>query len=175
MCTAVGTKTTADLASAASDAALWALIGAAALCAGAVIGTMDLGSSAAMLRADQAFLKVAKRRSSRCAKEEGAGMLCSVALGASQAWRCKAEVRQHRMLPTSNHSAPSLHPQVQQRAGQRQPAGQPAQQLLGRCTAGHARAATQEPVTGHHAAGAGLSRLDSTTWDSTTWEMPAGA
>lgn len=172
MCTAVGTKTTADLASAASDAARWALIGAAALCAGAVIGTMDLGISAAMLRADQAFLKVAKRRSSRCAKEEGAAC-CAVCpwLGASQTWSCKAEVPQHCMLPTSNHSGPSLHPQVQQRAGQHQPAGQPAQQLLGHWPVGHAGAAAQEPVAEHHAAGAGLSRLDSTT----TWEMPAGA
>lgn len=65
MCTAVGTQTTADLAHTASDAALWALIAASALCAGAVIGTMELGAGAAVLRADQLFLKVAKRRSSR--------------------------------------------------------------------------------------------------------------
>lgn len=65
MCTAVGTQTTADLANTASDTALWALAGAAALCGGAVIGTMELGASAAALRSDQALLKVAKRRSSR--------------------------------------------------------------------------------------------------------------
>ncbi|PRW59507.1 hypothetical protein C2E21_1364 [Chlorella sorokiniana] len=71
MCTAVGTQTTADLASTASDAARWALIGAAALCAGAVIGTMELGASAALLQADQAYLKVAKRRSSRSSSGRG--------------------------------------------------------------------------------------------------------
>ncbi|KAI7839909.1 hypothetical protein COHA_006389 [Chlorella ohadii] len=71
MCTAVGTQTTADLANTASDTALWALAGAAALCGGAVIGTMELGASAAALRSDQALLKVAKRRSSRSSSGRG--------------------------------------------------------------------------------------------------------
>lgn len=68
MCTAAGTQTTADLAQAASDTAVWALAGAAAVCAGALVGAVELGADAAVLRADQQFLKVAKRsRSSRCA------------------------------------------------------------------------------------------------------------
>ena len=67
MCTAAGAQGTADLAQAASDTAVWALAGAAALCAGAIIGAVELGADAAVLRADQQFLTVAKRRSSRCA------------------------------------------------------------------------------------------------------------
>lgn len=114
MCTAVGTQTTADLAHTASDAALWALIAASALCAGAVIGTMELGASAAMLRADQLFLKVAKRRSSRWVGESPSWRAARWQLR-QPLWRCLAGCASPALSTAShrqhaNQAAPSRLP-----------------------------------------------------------------
>lgn len=65
VCTAAGTRELADLADAASSSALWALYGAAGLCAGALFGAMEMWANTCLLPADQLFLKVMKRRSSR--------------------------------------------------------------------------------------------------------------
>lgn len=66
ICTMAGVQAVADLAKAASDAAMWALVAAAAICVGGVFGSVELGADLALLGADQLFFK-SKRRSSRCA------------------------------------------------------------------------------------------------------------
>lgn len=73
VCTVASTQSLSALASTAVSSARWALFGAAALCAGAVLGSLELAADTSLLRADQLFLKVIKRRSSRCAAGGGGG------------------------------------------------------------------------------------------------------
>lgn len=70
ICTVANTQAAAQLAKAASDAAVWALVAAAAIFVGGVFGSVELVKDLVLLGADQAFFQVAKRRS-RCARAVG--------------------------------------------------------------------------------------------------------
>lgn len=63
MCSAASAASLADLAKEASKSAVWATIGVAALFCGALLGCMEATKDHVLLRADQLFLKIVRRRS----------------------------------------------------------------------------------------------------------------
>lgn len=71
MCTAPAIQGVSALAAEANDAMLWPIVGVACVCAGALLGAMELAMGTAMLGADQRFLKIAKRRASRSSRGGG--------------------------------------------------------------------------------------------------------
>ena len=111
VCTADALRALGELAQEASAAALWALYGAAALCAGALFGAMELWANTWALEGDQLFLKVMKRRSSRwvgrgAVTSEGAG----VQLARSQAWHPLASQRAHQASQPAPVRMPARKP-----------------------------------------------------------------
>lgn len=68
VCTKDGVQSVATLAGECKDATVWALIGVAGLCAGAMFAAMELAVDTVLLSADQLFLRVIKRKSSRCSR-----------------------------------------------------------------------------------------------------------
>ena len=65
LCTTGAVQWVHDLAAASRTATTWALIAVGALFVGALFASMELAADKAMLLADQLFLKVVKRKSSR--------------------------------------------------------------------------------------------------------------
>lgn len=66
VCTKDGVQAVAQLAGDCKDSAQWALYGVACLCVGAIFGAMELSADVVLLSANQLFLRVIKRKSSRC-------------------------------------------------------------------------------------------------------------
>ncbi|KAL4854876.1 hypothetical protein ACK3TF_004355 [Chlorella vulgaris] len=65
VCTKDDVQAVAQLASDCKDTAQWALYGVACLCVGAIFGAMELSADVVLLGANQLFLRVIKRKSSR--------------------------------------------------------------------------------------------------------------
>lgn len=79
LCYQTNIATTQQLAGQSKDSAVWALIGVACLCAGAMFAAMELTGDTLLLAADQLFLRVIKRKGTRSTsrgnlrREEAAG------------------------------------------------------------------------------------------------------
>lgn len=106
VCTKDDVQAVAQLASDCKDTAQWALYGVACLCVGAIFGAMELSADVVLLGANQLFLRVIKRKSSRCGVGGGRGELWG---GSRSGTTCCQEGSCHTLLHVLHRHVMRLH------------------------------------------------------------------